>query len=278
MTTRHIIDVDITGRSDGLVPTWDAGSSTHVYGSAAGLPADKAWFTDNYSLDDYPGSPATEDDEFEGAGSLDAKWTVTNNPAGGDAANQTDFPGFLHVGLPEQAGTDNFDGLVRVHQTPPAGAATATYIAKLAVGMNAGATATDGGEFCSAYVYLGNSTNDEAIGVGVQFNIGSINTPTAANILVVTAGTISGAGTPLVIPPTEFVYVKMVKSTASAYTSANNYDAFISLNGMIWHDIGGQSKTFTTACDEFGLAFRLPKAVATTPKGEAVVDFIRKTA
>lgn len=31
MTTRRIIDADITDRADGKVPVWDVGSSTHIY-------------------------------------------------------------------------------------------------------------------------------------------------------------------------------------------------------------------------------------------------------
>lgn len=31
MVSRRIIDVDITGRADGQVPSWDSGSGTHVY-------------------------------------------------------------------------------------------------------------------------------------------------------------------------------------------------------------------------------------------------------
>ena len=37
MTTRRLIDADITARADGLIPIWDAAMGTHVYGISGAL-------------------------------------------------------------------------------------------------------------------------------------------------------------------------------------------------------------------------------------------------
>jgi hypothetical protein len=281
MAARHIIDVDITDRADGLVPTWDTATSTHIYSSAAGLPADKAWFTDNYHPDDYPASPNALDDEFEDS-SIAVAWTTTNNPAGGNAISESKYPGYIWVGLPESVGTDNFDGLVRFHQTAPSGAAVATYIAKVAVTILTDGTAADNGEFCGVWVYLADSANDEMVGAGVQFNNGaSTIRPLIANGMVSTAGTLTAASTSQALEgfvPGEFVYVRLDKVAATAYTGSQVYDLYLSSNGILWYRFGTQTKTFTANCDEVGIAFRLPKpAGAGTPQGEALVDFFRRT-
>lgn len=256
---------------DGVIHSIDDAGTVRSYGSAG-----YEWIDDNEQPQEYPGSPGSVDDEFDD-GSLDVAWSVTNNPAGGDAVSESRHAGFIHVGLAE-LGTDNFDNAVRVHQTPPAGAATATYIARVSLAVVADAQQTDDGEFTGVWVYLGNSVNDEAVGAGISVNVGALATPMATNILNCTAGSIGGAGTAMPVLPGSFVYVKLEKAGSAAYTSANTYNAYVSGDGVIWHHFGSQSFTFTTACDEFGVFFRRPKSQTGTPKSEALVDFVRKVA
>lgn len=281
MAQRHIIDVDIAGRADGLVPTWDDGTQTHQYGSAAGLPVAKNWFTDNFDLRDYPASPNALDDEFEGGGAIDAKWTAVNNPASGDAFNQTDLAGYLHVGLLE-LGTDDFANAIQLYQTAPSGAAVATYIARLAIANKSGTPAlTDAAEFAAIGIALINSVNSQAIGVGLQFNDahtgGNDNLPLAAvgfeDLFTGFGGTFSY---PTILPGKE-IYVRLRKTTSAAYTSANTYEMDFSPDGRAWQNIATGSKTFTTACDRVGFLIRRPKSATGTPYAEAIADFFRRT-
>lgn len=253
-----------------------------VAAADGGLSAEvvKQYLGDNYDPNTYPGSPNALDDEFEGGGSVDAKWTKTNDPAGADALNQTDFTGYLHVGLLE-LGTDNFDNLVRLHQTPPAGTATMEYVARLAI--TATGLGAEHAEFAEVCVYLGDSVNDQFVAAGVQLN----NADGATDVSRGDAAMDNGTGGLALMTTTQvqhigapgtFVYVKLQKATADAYTSANTYNAYMSANGMIWFQIGTCSKTFTGACDEVGLFFRRPKSQTGTPKAEAMVDFFRRAA
>jgi len=278
MTQRHIIDVDITDRADGLAPVWDETSGTHKYASASGLPTEKQWFTDNVDGRDYPDSANSLDDEFDGGGSINVKWTKVNDPSSSDALSQGVHEGFLYVGL-EELGTDNFDNTVRLYQTPPTGTATMTFEARLALAAIAEGYQTDGGEFSGAWVYLGDSVNDEAIGAGLQFNIGSLSTPLQSNLLTVTGGTITGAGQTLsIVVPGQFVFVRLEKSTSSGYTSSNTYNGYLSGDGLLWHHFASASKTFTGACNEVGLIFRKPKSQTGTVKTAALVDYFRRVA
>lgn len=282
MAQRHIIDVDISDRADGLAPVWDAGSATHVYASASGLPAPKNWLTDSDSGLDYPGSPNALDDEFEGGGSLDVKWTAVNNPASGDAFNQTDFDGYLHVGLLE-LGTDNFANLVYLYQTAPTGTSTMTFTARVALVNSSGTSGlTDAAEFAHVGIGLINSTNSESIEACIAFNdASSADTDKMPQVATAQSDGVNGFTTTVEhtgLTPGEFVFIRLRKTTASAYTSANTYEMDFSMNGMIWQNYASGSKTFTTACDRVGLIFRRPKSATGTPKCEALVDFFRRTA
>lgn len=271
-------DHDLIYQSDGS--SWSTWAD--VSGSGSGLPATKNWISDNLFREDYPGSPNALDDEFEGSGSLDVKWTKVNDPASANALNQTDIPGYLHVGLLE-LGTDDWANLIQLYQTAPTGTSTMTYIAKIALANSSGTTGlTDAAEFAGIGIALINSANNQAVGVGLQFNDaatgGNDNLPLAA---VAFEDTWSGFGStvayPVILPGTE-VFVKLVKETTSAYTSANTYSMYVSGNGRIWQQIATGSKTFTTACDRVGFLIRRPKSATGTPFVEAIADFFRRTA
>lgn len=235
-------------------------------------------FWDNFSLDDYPASPDAMDDEFEGGGAIDVKWTKINDPAGADALNQTDFGGFLHVGLLE-LGTDNFDNFVRIYQAPPAGNQTLEFIAKVA--LSASGYGGEQAEFMTVGVYLGENVNDQYISADLQYN----NAWAMYLIARVNGGEDNGAGASgqmliteqQLVNPTQPIYLKLKKTTNSAYNASNTYQAWFSFNGLIWQQMGQDTKTFTANCNECGIYFRKPKSQVETPKGEAIVDFFRRT-
>ena len=226
---------------------------------------------------DIPGAASTLDDEFDGGGSLDAKWTITNDPAGADAVSLSDYQGFLHIGLLE-LGTDNFDNLVRAHQSPPPGDGAWEIVMKAAI--TATGMATNLGEFAGAYIYLGNSAEDEFVASGTQIN------DSPADVAATVEGTIDdgGGGISSMSPNVtqhglavgQLMYLKLVKETANAYTASNDYSARASANGITWWEIAREAKTFTTAPDEIGIFFRRPKSQIGTPKAEGLVQWFRR--
>lgn len=81
MTTKRLVDVDITDRSDGLVPAWSVADGTHVYIAPAAVPAGTA----------FPGSPSNNDRFFRTDTDLEyrydgTRWSTvqlfTQNPTG----------------------------------------------------------------------------------------------------------------------------------------------------------------------------------------------------
>ena len=233
----------------------------------------------NLDPDVSPSSPATINDEFFGGGSINAKWSITNNPAGVDALNQNDFEGFLTVGLIEQSGTDNFANGVRIHQTPPSGSWDVR--AKVALGIDDGFPAEEG-EFAAATLYIANSTGSEFLNSGLQFNnasgsfwplhavadkedaaIGFVRWSVAIDLMKM-------------IVPTQFYYVRLAKTTAGSYTTTNTYRSYISANGVIWHLVAEEQRAFAASADEIGLLFRRPKNQGGTPHARVLVDWFRQ--
>lgn len=249
--------------------------------------AQKDYLKDNYDQAEYPTSANALDDEFEGGGSIDAKWTKVNDPSAGDALNQTDYPGFLHVGLTENGGTDNFDALVRLYQTPPTGTSTMTFIAKCGIVVADDPFGADDGEFASVGIYLGESGNDQMVGVCFQLNNQTTTTPQARINLIIAGQRDNGSGgiseatstKPVMSLYGTHIWLKLVKTTANAYNASNTYKMYCSLDGVLWQHVGTETKTFTSNCNEVGLFFRRPKSVGdATPKAEAIVDCFRRTA
>jgi len=200
--------------------------------------------------------------------------------------SQSLFTGYLHVGLDELDVTDNFDNLVRLYQTAPSGAAAAEYVAK--VSLAADQWGQEGAEWSEVALYLGNSTDDEFIGACLEFNADDISTDTFKARSSLQAIGIEDNGSGGVTPtstttpqrgyaPGEFVYVKLVKESSSGYTSSQTYKVYASSDGVVWHQVGESTKTFTTACDEIGLFFRRPKSQTGTPHVMAACDFFRRT-
>jgi hypothetical protein len=251
-------------------------NAEYIVGAAsAGLSAEtvKPWLSDNYNLDDYPASPNSLDDEFEDS-SLNVKWTKVNDPG---TWTEGLFTGWAYV-IATELGTDNFDNLIRLYQAAPAGAAAATYVAKVSLGV-AGVAAEDA-EFSGVGIYLGNSTDDELIGSHLQINnAASTSLPSQHRGIQATAGTLANVTTDYgyLVPHATSIYVKLEKTTTAAYTSANTYNMYFSLNGITWTQTGSMSKTFTHACDEVGIFVRRPKSQAGTPTVEAAIDFFRRT-
>lgn len=238
--------------------------------TGASLP----WITDNVQPDAYPGSPTAFDDEFNQISTIDAKWTIVNDPPFGVGGTNA---GFLYA-LVSELTTDNFDNLHRIYQTPPAGTSAMQFAAKVAITTNG--LAAEFGEFASIAVYLGNSTNDEAIGCEIQ-----VSNDTAGTTLYRGRGEQYTAGAAAAVTTDQvqvsggfgqFLYVMLYKSTSNAYTSSNTYSMHVSANGIIYQEVGSMSKTFTTACDEVGIYVRAPKAQTGTPFGEVLADWFRQ--
>lgn len=254
----------------------------YVVGTASGsLSAEivKAYLRDNYDPDIYPTSPATEDDEFEGGGSLDAKWTIGNDPGGADTPNQTDVAGILHIGLPENSGTDNVAAYIRLTQTAPTGTATARYRSKVCLGVSN--NAAEHSEFAAVHISLIDVANGIATGVGIQVNNANAGffsewraQDDAAGAIATMATNHVSAHMPLI---TGWVYLELRKTTTAAYTSANTYEAWASLNGVAWFQVGSDSVTFT-ANPVLGFTCRRPKSQTGTAKAEVYADFFRKVA
>lgn len=232
----------------------------------------------NLNPDDPPGSPDAMDDEFTGGGALDAQWTLVNDPAGANALNQTDFSGYLHVGLIENTGTDNLAARVQMYQTPPTGTQTLAWVAKVALTISVDAFQTEKGEFAAVMLYLMNNANSEY--VSIKINISNLLETNgtigfASSEKTADAAFASNFGPALDL--SGWYYLKLVKSTANAYTAANTYNAYISKNGVIWHLVGTDSITFTANCDRVGLMFRRPKSQNGSPTAEVIVDYFRRT-
>lgn len=222
-------------------------------------------------------SPSTIDDEFLGAGTLDTKWTITNDPSGDNAVNISDFEGYLHVGLVE-LGTDNFANLVRIHQAPPDDESTWEVVIKAAI--TATGLAGNLAEFAGVSVYLGEAANSEMVNMTVQANDSTSNVA-----LSLSGNTDNGSG--ILVPmstdhvqrgtaPGQFMYLRLAKTSAGAYTASNTYKAYGSGNGITWWQVGQQTKTFTAVCDQIGIAFRRPKPQTGTPFAEALVQWFRR--
>ncbi len=236
----------------------------------------------NYDIDDTPASPNALDDEFDDS-SLDVKWTIVNNPATRNW-DETTFVGYLSSVIPETAVADVFDNYHRLYQATPAGDYAITIIAKVSLAFTG--LATDDGEWGDVNIYFGNSTDDEWIGSAIQTN--NVTTPAphgTANVLWATgseggvSGVVGSMGTidNQNVDLTSWVYLKLEKSTADAWTSANTYNAYYSKNGIVWHQVGTDSKTFSHAVDEIGILCRAPKAQTGDPIAYPAIDFFRRT-
>jgi hypothetical protein len=234
----------------------------------------KAQLYNNYDIDDTPAAPNALDDEFDNS-SLDGKWTIVNNPAGGNALSETAYPGYIWVGLPELV-TDTFDTLIRIYQVPPGDNSAWTIIIKASVGVGGLASSTDAGEFAGVGVYVGTLADDELVGSVMQYN-DAAGDNFACRMLGQNDMGVSTFTNPQIVPAGGSYYLKLEKATANAFTSANTYNMYYSFNGITWYHTGQHSKTFTHACDEIGICFRAPKAQGGTPEGSAIVDFFRRT-
>lgn len=256
----------------------------YIVGTAqAGLSAEivKAYMKDNEDPDKYPTSPNAMDDEFED-GSINAKWTIVNNPAGANAFSETAHAGMLWVGLIETTNPEYEANLIVIYQAAPGGTGDSamTWIAKVSV-ANPGDAVAAFGQYAGVGILIWNTTDHEYIGLIEQLRSASSCYAQCAGIKQGAAANYALTNTttsyPLDIPQAVWVYVKLEKSTANAWTSANTYNLYMSLNGVLWSMVGTESKTFTHAPARIGLFYRAITATTGAAKGEAVVDFFRRT-
>lgn len=224
----------------------------------------------NYSLDDTPGSPASEDDEFDDDSFDTGLWTVVNDPGGGDSPDESTYHGMVVIGLPE--GSSTFANAFQMYQSAPTGTQTLEFIAKVALGGDG--SGAEGNEFAQVEIGFLNSTDSESISASVQLNNATSN---QYYRLQGAEDITSGLGSNQTDISSQWVYLKITKSTANAYTSSNDYEFYYSLNGVNWTWLTTQSKTFTTACDRIGIFCRFPKAQSGTAHATVAVDFFRRT-
>ena len=220
-------------------------SSAVAWAAAAGGGGSYTWIDDTLQPDEYPGSPATVDDEFEGGGAIDAKWTALNDPGSTHTPNQTDVAGVLHLFL-EELGTDNVANYTGLTQTAPTGTATAEYEAKVA--LVAEGNAGDDGEFAMVAIGLLDSANGQSIGAAITINnsdTGDAFTTIPDKATAGTPGSMAAASGRMHWLPGAWVWLKLKKTSASAYTSSNTYEAWISGNGIAWQQFGADTQTFT---------------------------------
>jgi hypothetical protein len=247
----------------------------YIVGTADGdLSAEKvkAQLYNNYNPDDTPASPNALDDEFDDS-SLNVKWTLVNDPG----ISETTYPGFVYVSLTE-LGTDNYAALIQMGQTAPTGTAAMEFTAKVCVGETG--ESANVGEFAGAGIMFNNTTDSEMWGPTAQMNdVSGAAQAGYVSGMKSTAGTLALPTTskPQVVIPSQWIYLKLAKTTTSAYTSANTYIAYYSCNGIIWQEIATESFTFTHVCDTVGIYFRRPKSQTGTPACYALVDFFRRT-
>lgn len=295
-------DVDAAAPNDNDVLTWDSDTSKWVAaagGGGGGAPTDaqyivgaanatlsaekvKAQLYKNYDIDDTPGSPNALDDEFDDS-SLDVKWTAVNNPATRNW-DETTFVGYLSSVIPETAATDNFDNHHRIYQAMPGGNIAITIIAKVSLSVVGQLTGEDG-EWSSVCIYFGNPTDDQMVMTVLEYNNATSPAPHGAAGVCWAGGYKWGASGALAalgtvdwqnVIATQWVYLKLEKPDATAWTSANTYNFYYSLNGIVWHQVATDSITFTTAPTEIGIYCRPPKAQTGSPVSYPAIDFFRR--
>jgi hypothetical protein len=258
-------------------------NADYVVGTAqAGLSAEivKAYMGDNEDPDSYPAAPDAMDDEFEDS-SINVKWTKVNDPAGANAMSESAHLGSLWIGLPEATNPDYEANIIWLYQAAPAGTGNETmaFIAKVCV-ANPGDPVSAFAQYGGAGILIWNPTNHEYVGLANQLRAASscyaqvtgLHQGAAANYALVASTT----SYPLDIPQAVWVYLKLEKSTNAAWTSANTYNMYMSMNGIIWTMVGTEAKTFTSAPSRIGLFWRGVTATTGAAKAEAVVDFFRR--
>jgi len=271
------VEYDLLAGGGGGAPA----DAEYIVGTASGLLSAervKAAIYDNYDLDDYPAAPDALDDEFDD-GAIDVKWSFANEPVA-YPFNETDFPGFIWVGMPENA-ADNYDSYIQLYQTAPSGTQTMEFIAKVSLGGKDWGSSSSWVQYANITLCLINSTNKEWVGVTIQISYSSsIGGSIYASMNSGTAFATYSGGVSKLMELTQFVYLKLVKAEANAYTAANIYNMYYSLNGIIWMQLsnGTGTKTFTSICDRVGFIFRTPATQAGDPVGLALVDFFRRIA
>lgn len=236
----------------------------------------------NYDIDDTPAAPNALDDEFDN-GSLDGKWTIVNAP-GTRNWDETTYPGFLSAVIPETAAADNFDNHHRIYQAMPGGNIAITIVAKVSLALTG--CAGEDGEWASCAIYFGNPTDDQTAQAVVEANNATSPAPHGTAAVMWAGGYKWGASGALAalatifwqdVPATGWVYLKLEKPAATAWTSAQTYNFYMSLNGIVWHQVATDSLTFTTAPTEVGIYCRPPKAQAGAPVSYPAIDFFRRT-
>lgn len=280
-TTSGLTSGDVQGAIDEVAVGGGGGAPTnaeYVLSTANGsLPNAivKPYLKDTCDRLVYPASPLTWNDEFEGGGSVDAKWTL-HDPDATVAINQTDFPGILHVTGLSEAAIDTYDHMVHVYQsTMPA--SNTIWEAKARICLTSLGCGQFAGEFANACVAL----TDHVAGVPLAAMVANLDSWGAQYSGYINAWKAFNTSTDVLvvrqIDPAMWIWIRLRKTSANAYTSSNTYEFAYSLNGgLTYTDIGLQTLAFANTPDRFGLLFRRPKADASrVVVAEALIDLFR---
>lgn len=255
------------GASSGAAPI----GAYYVVGEASGPLTNeivKDYMQDNYDPIAYPGTPDALDDEFEGGGAIDGKWTLANDPG----FTQTSFAGNLYIPIAASGAAPTQSNIPKLSQAPPSGSVTWEFRIKASMAYTT--HGTNPGFAPQVGLYIRNSTNNQVLDIVIQGN-NAVGTQRITTDQESGTGFTGAGGTASVITPGLPVILRMRKTTANAYTSANTYVTDYSFDGITWIRILSISKTFTTNPDEIGIMAMRPTAAVA---GEAAVDFFRRVA
>jgi len=249
----------------------------------------KRYMKDNFDLDVYPASPNVLNDEFEDL-VIDGKWTKILEPAPPNSFDESKYPGFLWVGLPQvTVANDNYDYFPQLVQAPPSSSEVWEFIAKVAiVAQNdiipLGDWGSYNGKYASITLALIDSIKKDWLGITFEVSATEVtkgkyfqsqaNLASSPPTMSVSPGSLQGR-----VPLSQPIYLKIKKLTTNPYTSSNDYQTFISLNGVTWVFVdGAYSKTFANPCDRIGFLFRPPLPGTTAGYiSYALSDFFRRT-
>lgn len=225
-------------------------------------------------------SPSTLSDEFTGT-ALNSRWTVANNPAGGDAISLTQEPGSIWIGLPEGThGNAQYATMPFIYQSPPL--ATKAWTAEIGGCLVVpDANTSNEAQISGVYICLAY----DATPSGSELRGGIVNfyqSNTARNTLLPYGYRDGGSatwGNLLVryIPRGSMIDILFSNDDTAAYTSAKSYSLYWRYhNTPLWNYLSTYTYTFSTAPDRLGILWNTPAIDATyTSHAISTVKYFR---
>ncbi len=228
----------------------------------------------NYDLQDYPASPDALDDEFDDS-AIDPKWTIVNEVVA-YPFNESDKPGFIWFGIDYH--TSTYANSLQFYQTAPAGNQTLEFIARVCISNFLYASTSYYSQFAAICLAFINSTDGEWVGTTLQLNQ-SHATGCTVYMAKDSAGSWSALSTAVRgASMGKFIYLKLQKTTTSAWTSLNSYVGHCSWDGITWDRLcftAEANKTFSHDVDRVGFIIRPTDHANYVAHG--AIDFFRRT-